>query len=101
MLRDCYIYRVASSEAAGSPSGIWWFTQDIWDRCQKEAGRSDSQRITWLHKHLALCYDWSECDRIVRIHTDTGLPGGAGCWATQDDLFEPQDAITAASGHRN
>jgi hypothetical protein len=74
MLRTCDLYRVANSGDPGSPSRMWWFTQDIWDQCQREAGPSDTKRVVWLHDHLAVCYDWSTCDRIVRLNTDLGLP---------------------------
>jgi hypothetical protein len=66
-LKNQTLYRAANSAAPGSPGGIWWFTEDIWNQCQREAGNSDSKRIHWLHQRLAVCYDWSKCDRIVKI----------------------------------
>ena len=66
-LKNQTLYRAANSAGPGSPGGIWWFTEDIWKQCQREAGVSDSKRVHWLHQRLAVCYDWSKCDRIVKI----------------------------------
>ena len=75
-LKNQTLYRAANSAAPGSPGGIWWFSEDIWKQCQREAGAADSKRIHWLHQRLAVCYDWSQCDRIVKIemHGSSEIP---------------------------
>ncbi|WP_031500513.1 hypothetical protein [Bryobacter aggregatus] len=67
LLNGVSLYRAANSQGPGSPGGIWWFTEDIWQKCQREAGIQNANRIHWLHKNLAVCYDWSRCDRIVKV----------------------------------
>ena len=74
VLRNTYVYRAANAANARTLEGMWWFTEDIWNRCLSEGGSSDADRLAWLHSNLAVCYDWSKCDRIVRLFTGDGLP---------------------------
>ncbi len=74
MLADGSYYRAANASDPTSLSGMWWFDQSTWERCGREAGSSDRARIDWLHEKLAVCYDWSTCDRIVRIETSALHP---------------------------
>jgi len=70
LLKNLTLYRAASTVAKGSPGGIWWFTSDIWQKCLNESGSNPKNCTQWLHKNLAICYDWSNCDRIVKVEVD-------------------------------
>jgi hypothetical protein len=60
------LYRISQSGAA-TPSGIWWFTEKVAQRCRDEAGPAPEKRLDWLRKALAVCFNWSRFDRIERL----------------------------------
>src|SRR5690242_8388038 len=38
VLRNSYVYRAANAVKANSLEGMWWFTEEIWNRCLTEGG---------------------------------------------------------------
>jgi len=57
------LYRVSQSGSKG-PIGIWWFGEQVAQRCRKEAGGVASQQLEWLRNVLAVCFNWSTFDRV-------------------------------------
>ncbi len=92
LLKGVTLYRAASSLAKGSPGGIWWFTEDIWQKCMREAGPQPANRVHWLHKNLAVCYDWSNCDRLVKleIHAPHEIPAVQGVGSPKTRFDSPR-----------
>jgi hypothetical protein len=73
------LYRVSQSGSKG-PIGIWWFGEQVAQRCRKEAGGVASQQLEWLRNVLAVCFNWSTFDRVERfsLHSGERIPAVLG-----------------------
>lgn len=88
--KNVWLYRAANSAYPASRDGIWWFDEALWKKCL-QVGPNDTDRLRWLHQALAVCYDWSQCDRIVRIRTgDPGIPAVRAIGSAKTRLDSPR-----------
>lgn len=65
------LYRV-SQQGSRAPIGIWWFTEQVAQRCRTEAGADGAKQLEWLRNVLAVCFNWSTFDRIERFSLHGG-----------------------------
>jgi hypothetical protein len=74
------LYRIADSRWTQSPPGIWWFSEKVAQRCRDEAGADPQKRLAWLRNVLAVCFNWSQFDRIERLslHAGESIPSVIG-----------------------
>jgi len=77
------LYRFWDSSSPERRIGVWWFHRSVIDACKQHAGRSAADRQQWLREHLAVCFDWSEMDRIDTLSLGTAgeLPAIEGTGA--------------------
>jgi hypothetical protein len=66
------IYRVADSGSPKGQPGIWWFSEKVAQHCRDEAGPDPQKRLEWLRNVLAVCFNWSQFDRIERLALRAG-----------------------------
>ena len=58
------LYRFWDFGAPERRVGVWWFHRNVIDACKQHAGKPAADRLSWLREHLAVCFDWSQMDRI-------------------------------------
>ena len=73
------LYRVAEAGSV-TPPGVWWFTDQVANRCREAAGTEPKKQLDWLRNVLAVCYDWSKFNRIERftLHSGESIPAVLG-----------------------
>jgi len=65
------LYRV-SQQGSKAPIGIWWFSEQVAQRCRDEAGADGAKQLDWLRNVLAVCFNWSTFDRVERFSLHGG-----------------------------
>lgn len=74
------LYRVSGNATDQKNHGIWWFTEQVAQRCRDEAGPDSQARLQWLRDVLAVCFNWNSFDHIVRftLHAGEEIPAVLG-----------------------
>jgi hypothetical protein len=73
------LYRI-SQTGVTTPPGIWWFGENVAQRCRNEAGTDPQKRLDWLRQVLAVSYNWSSFNKIERLqlHSEETIPAVFG-----------------------
>lgn len=74
------LYRVSGNAADQWNPGIWWFSEKVAQRCRDESGPDSQARLSWLRDVLAVCFNWSNFDHLVRftLHSGEEIPAVSG-----------------------
>jgi hypothetical protein len=74
------LYRVSGSAADQANPGIWWFSEKVAQRSKDAAGSERQARLDWLRDVLAVCFNWSSFDHLVRftLHPGEAIPAVFG-----------------------
>ena len=66
------IYRGWDSRCPATSFGPFWFEKKLLDQCLQEAGPSQQDRFAWLRNACAVCFDWSDFDRLAELCLKAG-----------------------------
>ncbi len=65
------LFRGESSSGKSSLRS-WWFSETVVTHCRKEAGSNPKDQLNWLRNALAVCFNWSNFDKLVFIYLKRG-----------------------------
>ncbi len=61
------IYRVTDDALPSGSTGIWWFNENVAQRCRQECGPDPQKRLEWLRSVLAVCFNFGAFNKIQRL----------------------------------